>query len=159
MKRHLLGHADESSSDSNQQNSQLTHTAWTEPEQSFEPRLGSVNLPPEKAGNLDWFDALAATSHTDGGSLSPMCHSHSTSNGPARDRMLSLMPDFDSSIAEQSEPPAVSARRASSVWYADKESPRSTNLSQSKQIKLPPELFNSMIDDYARKWLRDLCSK
>lgn len=154
MKRHLLGHADEPSSSHHGNVSQLDHADWKD---VFEPQ--SCAAPPNdaEAPNLDWFDALITTARPVSSQLSSHIQDPLFIAGElSSTAMFSPTTQLDSTVVMQSRPAGSTVSNGNTPQYFS-DSLRYSD--RSKDLKLPPELFNSMVDDYARKWLRDLCNK
>lgn len=156
LKRHLLGHADEASSSDHKEN----NTGLTEIDQFLDIESDPMNLDLVKTANLDWFDELTTTIQPAFSEFhSPIRHIRDAPGQLGGDAAIRPVSELDSATVSQSGSTAVIGCRESNSQYLLRESLGSTSSDKPIELKLPPELFNSMVDDYARKWLRELCNK
>lgn len=160
MKRHLLGHADEASLTNLNDHQLFDNTSGTKFDQVHEPQSGSVDLNAAQAQNLDWYEALAVTAQTvSEESPSFVHHSQGLPNKVTRQSVIPAVLRPEMTIASQSRSLEVIDSRDNSVQCLGNGSLETASPNQPRDLKLPPELFNTMVDDYARRWLRELCNK
>lgn len=155
----MLGHADSPSSDNCKDESQVDDTQWSDFDQFLNSMSNSVDLGDTQTNALQWLDVDATTQVDSGNSFSGTPPSCNLPGAMTDGSMFLPTSESDSAITTLKRSFEPTSPRHNSARHSSTGSFNATNLNQPKDLKLPPELFNSMIDDYARKWLRQLCKE